>query len=221
MKKLLYLFLLLIPFVTVQSQVTDPVTLMLAFQKKYAESTRFSGQVRWNRQNGDSYTGKFVVEGEQFQIKWQDGELRSDGKYLWEIMTRSKRIKKHFYDPLLAPGVVNAFRFVRLDLMAEVVRIGGTLDRIAIDVDFGSSVVQGSHIFCIDQKTFSPLSIMLMVDQEGYYEKADFAEVRAGDQAAQGEYTVDFATFKKDGYTLTDMAKGESDAIWPEERALK
>lgn len=221
MKKTLFLAGFLLSLGVLSAQTYDPVTLMLAFQDHYAQSGRFSGLVRWQKQNGESFTGRFVVAGEQFQVTWQDGELRSDGMYEWEIMHRSKRIKKHFYDPLLAPAVVNVFRFVRLDLMAEVVRVGGSVDKIAIDIDFGSSVAQGSHILVLDPKTLAPLSLMLLVGQEGYHERAELANVKAGDEAAQGEFSLDFAEWKKKGYTLTDMAKGESDAIWPEERALR
>src|SRR5687768_1081114 len=114
MKKSLFLVWLVGALASVHAQSYDPVSLMLAFQKKYAESERFSGLVRWQRQNGETFTGRFVVEGEKFQIKWQESEIRCDGLYEWEILNRSKRIKKHFYDPLLAPAVVNAFRFVRL-----------------------------------------------------------------------------------------------------------
>ncbi|HEX2901785.1 MAG TPA: hypothetical protein VHS96_18885, partial [Bacteroidia bacterium] len=145
----------------------------------------------------------------------------SDGIYEWEIIHRSKRIKKHFYDPLLAPAAVNLFRLVRLDLMAEVVRIGGTVDKIAIDIDFGSSVAQGSHLLVIDAKNLAPKTLTLMVDQEGFYEKADFAEIRMGQHANKGQFDLDFSEWKAKGYTLTDMAQGESDAVWPEERALK
>jgi hypothetical protein len=203
-----------------RQQTYDPVTLMLAFQKQYAASERFSGLVRWQRQNGETFTGRFVVEGEKFQIKWQDSEVRCDGTYEWEILHRSKRIKRHFYDPLLAPGVVNVWRFVHLDLTAEVVRIGGSLDKIALDIDFGSSVAQGSHLLTIDPKTLMPVKLILQVDQEGYYERAEFAEIKDGEAAVEGEYSVDFTEWKEMGYSLTDMAEGESDAIWPEEKAL-
>jgi hypothetical protein len=221
MKKTLLLFVFLVPFLLLQAQKYDPVTLMLAFQQKFAGITHFSGHVHWKRQNGEAFTGKFVVDGEKYQILWQDSEIRSDGKYEWEIMHRSKRIKKQFYDPLLAPAVVNVFRFVRLDLEAEVVRIGGTVDKIALDIDFGSSVAQGSHRLVIDLKTLDPKSLMLMVDQEGYYESAEFAEIKSGDNAKAGEFDLNFDDWKAKGYKLTDMAIGESTSVWPEERALK
>jgi hypothetical protein len=220
MKKTLFLLLIALGINTLHAQAHDPVNLMLAFQKQFATSSRFSGLVRWQRQNGETFTGRFVVEGEKYQIKWLDNEVRCDGVYEWEILHRSKRIKKHFYDPLLAPGVVNVWRFVHLDLMAEVVRIGGSGDKIALDIDFGSSVAQGSHQLTIDTKTLMPLKLILQMDQEGFYERAEFAEVKAGEGAVEGEYGVDFTEWKAQGYSLTDMAQGESDAVWPEERAL-
>jgi len=221
MKKTLLLLLIVMPFISLQAQKYDPVTLMLAFQKKFEGIDNFSGNVHWKRQNGEAFTGKFVVQGEKYQILWQDGEVRCDGMYEWEIIHRSKRIKKHFYDPLLAPAVVNIFRLVRLDLEAEVVQIGGTTDKIALDIEFGSSVAQGSHRLVIDVKTLDPKSLMLMVDQEGYYESAEFAEIKSGDRAKTGEFDLNFDEWKAKGYKLTDMAIGESTSVWPEERALK
>jgi hypothetical protein len=216
------MFLMLLgPVAICQVQKYDPVTLMLAFQDKYAGAERFSGNAKWSKQNGESVTGRFVIEGEKFHLTWSDGEILSDGNIEYEIIHRSKRIKKRFYDPLITPALLMAFRFVRLDLTAEPVHIGGTVDKIAIDVDFGSSVAQGAHLISIDAKTLAPTFIMVHVTQEGYFEKAEIAEVKAGDQAATADYTLDFAEWKKKGYTLTDMAKGESDAVWPEERALR
>ncbi len=221
MKKWIAVLLLLLPLAICQAQKYDPVTLMLAFQNKYAGIQRVSGELKWSKQNGESTTGHFVVEGEHYHIRWNDGELLSDGTYEWEIMHRSKRIKKRFYDPLITPAVLMAFRFVRLDLTAEPARIGGTVEKIAIDIDFGSSVAQGSHFFVIDQKTLDPIGITTHVTQEGFFEKAEIGNVKTDDKAETASYTLDFADWKKKGYTLTDMAKGESDAIWPEERALK
>lgn len=221
MKKWIAFCLLLVPMAFVHAQKYDPVTLMLAFQDQYAGQTRFSGQVRWNKQNGESTTGHFVIEGESYRITWTDGEIISNGVNEWEVIHRSKRIKKRFYDPLITPAVLMAFRFVRLDLTAEPVKIGGTVDKIAIDIDFGSSVAQGNHLIVIDPKTLAPTSITTHVTQEGYYEKAEIAEVKMGAQAEEADFNLDFQVWKKKGYTLTDMAKGESDAIWPEERALK
>ena len=198
----------------------DPVTLMLAFQKQYAGHARYSGLVKWQRQNGESFAGRFVVQGERYHLTWQDAEIRCDGFYEWEILHRSKRIKKHFYDPLLAPAVVNLFRLVRLNLEAEVVRVGGSVDKIALDIDFGSSVAQGSHYLFIDKKTLSPTKLVLQVDQESFYESAEFAEIKMGEDAAKGEFSLEPSDWKAKGYSITDMAKGESDAVWPEERAL-
>lgn len=223
MKKTLLLVCLVLSAAIGFSQATlpnDPVSLMLAFQQKYAGNTRFSGLVKWQRQNGESFAGRFVVFGERFQLTWQDAEIRCDGMYEWEILHRSKRIKKHFYDPLLAPAVVNVFRFVRLNLEAEVVRVGGTLDKVALDIDFGSSVAQGSHYLFLDKKSFAPAKLILQVDQESFYESAEFADIKAGEEAAKGEFSLEPADWKAKGYSITDMAKGESDAVWPEERAL-
>jgi hypothetical protein len=222
MKKLYAFLLFLLPLIVFcQAQKYDAVTLMLAFQDKYAGAERFSGNAKWSKQNGESITGHFVIEGEKFHLTWADGEILSDGVYEYEIIHRSKRIKKRFYDPLITPALLMAFRFVRLDLTAEPVRIGGTVEKIGIDVDFSSSVAQGSHFISIDPKTLQPTFIMIHVTPEGYFEKAEIGDVKAGDAAAVAPYTLDFAEWKKKGYTLTDMAKGESDAIWPEERALK
>jgi hypothetical protein len=221
MKKWIAFGILFAAVAMCQAQKYDPISLMLAFQEKYAGNARFSGSVRWSKFDGESVVGRFVIEGEKFHLTWKDGELLNDGTYEWEVIHRSKRVKKRFYDPLITPAVLTAFRFVRLDLTAEPVRIGGTVDQIAIDVDFGSSVAQGSHHFVIDPKTLQPLSITTHITQEGYYEKAEIMEVKAGDKAEQATFTFDFADWKAKGYTLTDMAKGESDAIWPEERALR
>jgi hypothetical protein len=221
MKKTIPLLLATLAFCMANAQAYDPANLMLAYQKKYAASPRFSGQVQWNSPDGDAFTGRFVVEGEKYQVKWEEGELRCDGTYEWEIINRSKRIKKRYYDPLLAPGVVDAFRFVRLDLASGVVRVGGTADRIAIDIDPGCSVAQGSYVFMIDQKTFTPKGIMIMVDRESCYESADFLQVQAFEAAEEGTYTLDYPLWKVQGYTLTDMTKGECGVVWPEEKALK
>jgi hypothetical protein len=221
MKKWLVFLFLVSAVVTCHAQKFDPVTLMLAFQQKYAGITHFSGQVRFSKQDGAATTGRFVIDGERFHITWKDGELMSDGVYEWEIMHRSKRIKKRFFDPLITPAVLTAFRFVRLDLTAEPVRIGGTVEQVAIDIDFGSSVAQGSHHLILDSKSLDPIAITTHVTQEGYYEKAELADIKAGEQAERASFSIDFAEWKSKGYTLTDMAKGESDAIWPEERALK
>lgn len=221
MKKWVAFLMLILPLAVCQAQQYDPVTLMLAFQKKYEGVTRYSGNVRFNKQNGTATVAQFVIEGEKFHIKWKDGELLTDGVYEWEIMHRSKRIKKRFFDPLITPAVLAITRFVRLDLTAEPVRIGGTVEQIAIDIDFGSSIAQGSHYFKIDAKTLEPISVTTLVTQEGYYEKAEVSDLQIGDRAATATFTIDFAEWKSKGYTLTDMAKGESDAIWPEERALK
>lgn len=221
MKKWIAFGILLVTVVICQAQKYDPISLMLAFQDKYAGHTRFSGNVRWSKLDGETVAGRFVIEGEKFHLTWKEGELVNDGMYEWEVIHRSKRVKKRFYDPLITPAVLTAFRFVRLDLTAEPVRIGGTVEQIAIDVDFGSSVAQGSHHLVIDQKTLQPTTITTHITQEGYYEKAEIVEVKSGDAAEKDAFTFDFAVWKAKGYTLTDMAKGESDAIWPEERALK
>jgi hypothetical protein len=221
MKKWILFLLMLFPLGVCIGQTLDPVHLMLAYQEKYAGNERVSGQVRWSKQNGESTTGHFVIEGEKFHITWVDGELISNGVYEWEVMHRSKRIKKRFYDPLIVPAVLMAFRLVRLDLTAEPVQIGGAPEMVAINIEFGSSVAQGSHFINLDPKTYDPTGIVTHVTQEGFYEKAEIGEVKLGDRADVASYEVDFPDWKKRGYSLTDMAKGESDAIWPEERALK
>jgi hypothetical protein len=221
MKNSISLLLATLTFCMASAQAYNPVTLMLAYQKKYAASPRFSGQARWNNPNGDPFTGRFVAEGEKYQVKWEEGELRCDGIYEWEIITRSKRIKKRYYDPLLAPGVVDAFRFVRLDLSSGVVRLGGTADQITIDIDPGCSVAQGSYVFTVNQQTLAPASIATMVDREWCYERAEFLKVQAFDAAEEGEYTLDFSLWKDLGYTLTDMSKGECEVVWPVEKALR
>ncbi len=221
MKKWVLFLLMLFPVVACVAQALDPVHLMLAYQDKFAGKDRFSGQVRWSKQNGESTTGHFVIEGEKFHFTWTDGELVSDGVYEWEIMHRSKRIKKRFYDPLIVPAAVMAFRLLRLDLTAEPVQIGGSTEKIAINIEFGSSVAQGNHTLVIDPKTMEVTAITTHITQEGFHEKAEIGELKTGDKADTASFEIDFAEWKKKGYSLTDMAKGESDAIWPEERALK
>lgn len=221
MKKFLVFLLLLAPCVVALGQTYDPVTLMLAFQAKYKSATRFSGDVRFNKLLGDPVAAHFVVEGEKFHISWRDGELFGDGTHEWEVLHRSKRVKRRFYDPLITPAVVMAFRLVHLDLTAEPVRIGGTVDRVAIDVDFGSSVAQGSHTIVIDTKTLEPRHIAYNIGPEGYFEQAEIVSLKAGDAAETATFSLDFDAWKAKGYSLTDMAKGDSDVIWPEERALR
>lgn len=147
---------------------------MLAYQQKFEGVERFSGTLRWQKQDGEIFGGNFVVEGEKFHITWDGGELYGDGEFEWEVLHRSHRIKKRFYDPLIAPAVVNVFRLLRLDMTAEPVMINQKDDQIVIEVEFGSSVIQGNHFFKIDPNTLLPESLKMNVAQDSYFEKTDY-----------------------------------------------
>ena len=222
MKKSLLFFLVLFCFGgLVKAQSEAPVAQMMAYQEKFEGIDHYSGTIRWQKQGGINYAGSFVVEGEKYHLTWEDGELFGDGEYEWEVMHRSKRIKKRFYDPLVAPGVVTIFRLIRLDMTAEPVKINQKDDQIAVEIEFGSSVAQGNHLFKLDVNAVLPESITMNIEQNSFYEKTDIANIRWGDEANDTDFTLDFAAWKKKGYSLTDMAKGDSDVIWPEERALR
>lgn len=204
-----------------KAQADAPVALMLAYQEKFDGVSHFSGTLRWQKQDGDIYAGSFVVDGENYHLTWADGELYGDGEYEWEVMHRSKRIKKRHYDPTIAPAVVTVFRFIRLDMTAEPVKIGNNEDDILIEVEYGSSVVQGNFEFKIDPNAVIPQMLKTGVVQEVYYEKTNLTDLKWGDKATNSVFTLDMDAWKKKGYSLTDMAKGDSDVIWPEERALR
>ena len=204
-----------------KAQSDAPVALMLAYQQKFEGVDHFSGTLRWQKQSGDIYAGTFVVEGENYHITWAEGELFGDGEYEWEVLHRSKRIKKRFYDPLVAPAVVSMFRFIRLDMTAEPVLIKHKDDQIVIEIEFGSSVAQGNHLFKIDPDAVLPESITTGIEQDNYFEKSDVTDLKWGEEANHAVYSLDFESWKKKGYHLTDMAKGDTDVYWPEERALR
>lgn len=221
MKKILSVLVLFCLVSLLYAQSDAPVALMLAYQQKFEGVERFSGTLRWQKQDGEIFGGNFVVEGEKFHITWDGGELYGDGEFEWEVLHRSHRIKKRFYDPLIAPAVVNVFRLLRLDMTAEPVMINQKDDQIVIEVEFGSSVIQGNHFFKIDPNTLLPESLKMNVAQDSYFEKTDVADLRWGDDAAVSEFSLNFEDWKKKGYSLLNMAKGDSDVFWPEERALK
>jgi hypothetical protein len=221
MKQCLIIWLGLMMSFALKGQLKEAVTHFLSSQEKFGSEQRFSGQVRSQKQNGEAIVGKFCLEGDKYQIVWNDGEIRCDGQFEWEILHRSKRIKKRHYDPTLIPAVAAAFRLYRLDLESEVVQINGGSDRIALDIEFGTSVAQGSHYLKIAARSLEIESIVLHANQDGYFEKAEIADLKAGDLAGKGTFDLDQAEWKKKGYSVLDLAKGASDVVWPVEKALR
>lgn len=204
----------------VRAQTNDGgsvVAYFMASKEKFGAAKNFSGTLTWTKGEGDARYGRFVVAGEKFSLKMEDSELIGNGTYTWEILHRSKRIKKRHYDPFTAPAVVFAFRFYKLNLLSEYVTLAGKIPDIAIDVEYGSSTVQGTHVLTIDAQTLAITKAVINESQGAFHDMAEIGNLATDQDMNDSSFEVDMEVWEKKGYKLTDMAEGESPVVFPPE----
>lgn len=196
------------------------VKLFSAWQDKYAGAKDFTGTFRWEKRGGTPVAGTFIIKGERFRLVLPDKEITGDGTYIWEVTHRDARVKRRHYDAYEAPAMLFLSRLVRLDITSDYVSLAGNGTDVTIEIETGMSVAQGKHVLSIDPVKMEPVSIVLHENQGDYLERAEIGQFAVNQGFADETFTVDIDSFKKKGYTLLDMAKGENLTVLPEEKAL-
>jgi len=199
----------------------DPKTNFIAAQEKFAADQDFFGVMKWEKKGGTLHAGNFWVHGDMFRLQLEDREMIGDGTYLWEVFYRDRKIKRRHYDPYEAPAVVQAIRMLRLDLQSEHVSVASKGEDLAIEVESGSSVSQGSHLITIDPQTLNISKFVFHAGQEGFLEHCEIGQFQSELKFAKETFSVNVDDWKSKGYSFLDMAKGENTTVLPEERALR
>ncbi|HHG86606.1 MAG TPA: hypothetical protein ENJ82_17785 [Bacteroidetes bacterium] len=221
MKKLILLLFVLGMWMGAAAQYDNSIALFIASEEAWgAGNDGFQGNIRMAKQHGSEVAGTFTVKGDKFLIRAGNTEWYGDGEFVWELQHRAKRIKRRFYDPYNVPAMVFAFRFYRMDLMNENVGLSGTPPQVNIDVEFGSSVVQGSHRLLINPKTLAIEKVWVQVFQDDFLEMAEIGNLQKDNATADAVFTLDEAAWQQKGYSILNLAKAGSEALPLDEQVL-
>lgn len=222
MKKLVCLLMLVGFGVTLSAQYDNSIDLFVASAAEWGEGDHgFQGSVRMTKQHGEAVAGAFVVQGDNYVIRAGDKEWYGNGEFMWEVSHRARRVKREYFDPYGVPAIVFAFRFYRMDLTSENVGLAGTQPEVTIDVEFGTSAVQGSHRVNIDRETLAIEKVWIQVSQDEFLEMAEIANLRKDTETPDAIFTVDEGMWQQKGYTIMDLAKEGAEPLPLDEQVLR